>query len=202
MAREKTAIDIQRSKVESLLWDCFEQAGQAPAVTGHPSTSPTYRMMQAGMGRSGSRVTSPWRGRVRRYNDNQVMGGRLEIEPAGTCYGRETRSTRVAEFTQPEIDADRMGPPVEWVGQIIAAMPSYQRDVILLRYRDRVREFKTIAAEMRAQADTQGYPAGTCTKDAVATLHNAALDHIYRLMFEMAAPVRRSIIPEQMAVEG
>jgi hypothetical protein len=84
------------------------------------------------------------------------------------------------------------------VTHIVMTFPAYQRDLLFIRFIERVRDFKSIARIMREQADERDYPASSCTKDAVATLYKQALDHIYRLRFEMPEQTRRSIVPDFM----
>ena len=91
------------------------------------------------------------------------------------------------EFTRPEIDADRMGPPTGMLTAIVAMMPPYQQDIIKARFFDNLRDKKDIAAELGID------------RNRVATLYQQAIDQIYRILFEITPQARRSIIPGTMA---
>jgi len=186
------ALDQRRRRVEGLLWDWAEHLQTPESVTGYPSTSPTYRMMQAATPDASGRSSTcdQWHGRQQR------RGGELTITPAGACHHRETRSAKIGDLTQPETDADLMGPSTQMITQIVATFPAYQRDILMIRFIERVRDFREIATILRGQAQERGYSASGCDRNTVAVLYKQALDHIYRLRFETAEPARRSIVPD------
>lgn len=186
---DETEMDRRRRKVEAMLWAWGERVKLGPAVpnAGYPSTSPTYRMMREAGPAAGRRggACDGWRQRQRRVG--QGMDQRLELEQAQTCFGRETKAAVFEEYTRPEIDADRMGPPTGMLTAIVAMMPPYQQDIIEQRFIRDVRGMKDIAAVLGID------------RNRVATLYQQAIDQIYRILFEITPQTRRSIIPDTMA---
>ena len=91
-----------------------------------------------------------------------------------------------------------MGPSTQMITQIVATFPAYQRDILMIRFIERVRDFREIATILRGQAQERGYSASGCDRNTVGVLYKQALDHIYRLRFEMPEQTRRSIVPDFM----
>lgn len=181
MARTLDAAqDAKRQCVEALLWDWAEQGARGRDLSGHPSVSPTYRMMMEGGGSGGTRAVvrsgcSQWRGRTHRNKQG------LHVKPSQTCYGRDTAAMRRPWMTKPESDADQAG-PVTAVDNIIRGMlTETQQQIIVARYVSRIRQMQEIAAHLEMD------------RKVVSAIHKMTLEQIYKMMFDVAPRAERGV---------
>lgn len=182
----ETDLDRQRAKIEKHLWDWAERETGYREISGHASTSPTWRMMQngdphAGRGAGGC---DAWRGRQQRYGHGQY----LRIKPARTCYGRETGGLRMPEYTRPELDADRMGPE-DTIDRIVRLMLSERLQVVL------VAKFFHKRRAIRDIAEFLGL-----NRNVVAERYATAIDQINLLMYGPAPTRQRMALPDVLPV--
>lgn len=178
--------DRRRRRVERMLYDWAEADPQSRAHQhGHPSTSPTYRMMREGMPGGSSRVTGRWRHRQRR------TGGELTLTPAETCYGRETRSMHIeGRMTGPEADAQRMGTP-HAISRIVAEMPADMQAILYARFVEKINRMDDIADRIRRPG---------IDKNTAGALYRNAIEIVAIQTIDAPRAARRAEIPAPLPI--
>lgn len=186
MPEPSVAADRRRRRVERMLYDWAEaDPNKRLHEPGHPSTSPTYRMMREGMpGQGRAKQTGRWRQRQRRAD------GALTLYPAETCYGRETRSMKMPARTAPEADADRLGVP-DTVARIVQQMPREMQAIIYAKFVDRQPRMQDIAKHLAMPG---------LDRKACGALYRNAIEMIAIQAIDVPMSSRRTIIPDPLPI--